>query len=184
MQLQYNAGPSAAYLNGNSPILGVGTVNALNPTYCHEEIPFKNTLVIRTNGTYPLPYGFSVSGNFSNTSGVMDLAVWNAPNSVIAPTLHRNLAACGTRVDCTATFTVPLIQPGTMYEPRRNQLDLRLNKTFWLTPKVLLTGNLGVYNVLNRNDVISIQTTYGGQWLEPTRVMDARLAQISARLDF
>ena len=53
-----------------------------------------------------------------------------------------------------------------------------------LRSKVLLTGNLGVYNVLNRNDVLTIQTTYGGQWLKPTRVMDARLFQVSARLDF
>ncbi len=114
----------------------------------------------------------------------MDLAVWNAPNNAIAPTLGRNLAACGSRTACTFTYTVPLIQPGTVYEPRRNQLDLRLNKTLKLTSKVLLTGNLGLYNVLNRNDVLAIQTTYGGQWLKPTRVMDARLFQVAARLDF
>jgi hypothetical protein len=49
---------------------------------------------------------------------------------------------------------------------------------------VLLTGNLGVCNVLNRNDVFAIQSTFGSQWLKPTRVMDARLLQVSARLDF
>jgi hypothetical protein len=48
----------------------------------------------------------------------------------------------------------------------------------------ILTGNLGIYNVLNRNDVITVQTTYGSQWLKPLRVMDARLLQVSARLDF
>jgi hypothetical protein len=53
MQLQYNAGYNAIYLNGNQPVLGVGTVSLLNPTYCHEEIPFKGNLLIRMNGTYP-----------------------------------------------------------------------------------------------------------------------------------
>jgi hypothetical protein len=184
MQLQYNAGYNAAYLNGNSPVLGVGTVSILNPTYCHEQIPFKGNLLIRMNGTYPLPYGLSVSANFSNAPGVMDLAVWNAPNSVIAPTLGRNLSNCGTKPVCTATFTVPLIEPGTLYEKRRNQLDLRFNKTLKLTAKVQLTGNLGVYNVLNKNDVLAIQTTYGSAWLKPVRVMDARLLQVAGRLDF
>jgi hypothetical protein len=159
-------------------------VSLLNPTYCHDEIPFKGNLLIRMNGTYPLPYGLSVSANFNNTPGVMDLAVWNAPNSVVAPTLGRNLSNCGTKPVCTATFTVPLIEPGTVYEKRRNQLDLRFNKTLKLTSKVQLTGNLGIYNVLNKNDVLTIQTTYGSAWLKPVRVMDPRLFQVAARLDF
>src|SRR5439155_25981576 len=82
-QLTYNT----TYLNSNSPILRVGTISAANPTYCHEVIQFTGTTLITLNGTYPLPYGFAVSANYSNTPGVMDLAVWNAPNSVIAPTL-------------------------------------------------------------------------------------------------
>jgi hypothetical protein len=184
MQLKYNAGYNAVYLNGNQPVLGVGTVSAANPTYCHVDVPFSGNLLLRANGTYPLPYGFAVSANFSNSPGVQDLAVWNAPNSVIAPTLHRNLSACGTKDVCTATFTVPLVEPGTAYEKRRTQLDLRFNKTVRLTGKVQLTGNLGIYNILNANNVLSVQTTYGQQWLKPTRVMDPRLFQVAARLDF
>jgi hypothetical protein len=175
---------STQYLNGNSPILGVGTVSASNPTYCHEVIPFKGNLVFRTNGTLPLPYGLAVSANYSNTPGVMNLAVWNVPQSAVVG-LSRAPSACLTNAspNCTVA-TVPLIEPGTQYEARRNQLDLRFNKTLRLSPKVLLTGNLGIYNILNRNDVISIQTTYGPQWLKPTRVMDGRLFQVSGRLDF
>src|SRR5206468_12006807 len=130
-----------------------------NPTYCHEVIPFKGNLVIRTNGTYPLPYGFAFSANYSNTPGVMQLAVWNVPQSAVTG-LGRAPSACTTNPspNCVVA-TVPLIEPGTQYEKRRNQLDLRFNKTVRLTQKVLFTGNFGIYNVLNRNDVISIQTT-------------------------
>src|SRR4029077_16774773 len=116
--------------------------------------------------------------------GVMDLAVWNAPNSQISPTLGRNLSACGTNPVCTATFAVPLIQPGAVYEARRNQLDLRFNKTLKLSARTLLTGNVGIYNVLNANNVLSDNQTFGSNWLKPTRVMDGRLLQIAARLDF
>jgi hypothetical protein len=184
MQLTYNAGYNATYINTNSPILGVGTISSANPTYCHEVLPFMGNLLIRMNGTYPLPAGFAVSANFSNSPGVMDLAVWNAPNSAIAPTLGRNLSACGTNPVCTATFAVPLIQPGTDYEARRSQLDLRLNKTLKVTGRLLLTGNVGVYNVLNANNVLSDNQTYGSNWLKPTRVMDGRLFQLAARVDF
>jgi hypothetical protein len=76
--------------------------------------------------------------------------------------LNRAPSACATNSspNCVVA-TVPLIQPGTMYETRRNQLDLRFNKTLQLTRKTLFTFNVGLYNVLNKNDVISIQTTYG-----------------------
>jgi hypothetical protein len=174
---------STQYLTANATIIG-GAPSTVSPSYCHQVVPFMGNLLIRANGTYPLPYGFAVSANYTNAAGVQDLAVWNVPNNNIAPSLGRNLAACGTRVVCTSTFAVPLIQPGTVFEPRRNQLDLRFNKTHRLSQKVQVTGNLGIYNILNRADVLAIQSTYGAQWLKPTRVMDARLLQVAARLDF
>jgi hypothetical protein len=114
----------------------------------------------------------------------MVMAVWNAPNAAVERSLGRSLAACGNQAACTATVAVPLIRPGTVYEKRRNQLDLRLDKTVALAPGVRFTGTFAVYNVLNSNAISSIQTTYGGQWLRPTAVLYARLAQISGRLDF
>src|SRR5207245_11428461 len=100
-----------------------------------------------------------------------------------APIVESCLSPGTENVEGRVRFT-QLIEPGTVYEARRNQLDLRFNKTVKLRSKVLFTGNVGVNNVLNRNDVKSIQTTYDGQWLKPTSVMDARLLQVSARLDF
>jgi hypothetical protein len=165
--------------------LGGSTATAVaSPTYCHVVTPFIGNLSVKLNGVYPLPYDFSVSANYQNSAGAQDLAIWNAPNSAIAPSLGRNLAACGTRPACTATFAVPLIQPGSQYEARRNQLDLRLGKSLQLARRVRFTGDLGIYNVLNNNTITAIQTTYGPQWLKPTTVMYGRLLQASARLDF
>jgi hypothetical protein len=174
---------STQYLTANATIIG-GAPTTAAPSYCHQEVPFKANTVFRANGTYPLPYGFSVSANYSNTPGLQQLAIWNVPNDLIAPSLGRNLAACGTRVVCNSTFAVPLIEPGTVYEPRRNQLDLRFNKTHRLTRKVQITGNLGIYNILNQANLLANQTTYGSQWRKPTRVMDGRLLQVAGRLDF
>lgn len=168
----------------NSSLLGVGTVNAANPTYCRSEVPFAGNLQIKLNGTYPIGRGFSMSGNYQNMSGAMILSVWNAPNSAVVPSLGRNLAACGAQTNCRATVAIPLIEPGTMYEKRRNQLDLRLDKSLQFAGGVRLTGTIAVYNLLNSNAISTIQTTYGAQWLKPTTVLYARLGQVSARLDF
>ena len=53
-----------------------------------------------------------------------------ATNREVAPSLGRNLAACGaaTIATCTATVTVPLVEPQTLFEKRYSQLDLRLTK--------------------------------------------------------
>src|SRR6185436_6500571 len=115
---------------------------------------------------------FTVSANYQNGSGAQRTAIWNAPNSVIEPSLHRQLAACGARTGtaCTSTVAIPLIRPGTEYEARRNQLDLRFGKSQRLGSRVRFTGDVGVYNVLNNSSVSAIQTAFGTKLFQPTTV--------------
>jgi len=84
-----------------------------------------------------------------------------------------------------------LIQPGTQFEPRRTQVDLRFSKTIKLPAKLRGQINFDVYNVTNNNAVTTLNTAYsststtaGGTWLKPTKVLDARLLEIGARIDF
>ena len=48
----------------------------------------------------------------------------------------------------------------------------------------VITGDVGVYNVLNNSSVSAIQTAFGTKLFQPTTVLYARLLQLSARLDF
>jgi hypothetical protein len=155
-------------------------------SYCRNVTPFTGNLSVRLNGSIPLPYQFTLSANYQNGSGAQRTAIWNAPNSEIERSLGRQLAACGARTgtNCTSTVAIPLIRPGTEYEARRNQLDLRFGKSQRLGPKVRFTGDLGVYNVLNNSSVSALQTAYGTKLFQPTTVLYARLLQLSARLDF
>ena len=114
---------------------GVGPHNV--PVKCSFTLPFSGQTQVKAFGSYPLPWDFVVSGTVQNVSGPMIIATWNAPNSAIAPSLGRNLAACGTAAVCTATAQVPLIDPGTRYEPRRTQIDLRLTKRFKLAQRAI-----------------------------------------------
>jgi hypothetical protein len=172
--------PEQAQYNITSAGAG-GTATATNVLPCHVKTPWAANTVVKANGSYPLPYGFSANGTFQNTAGGIILANWAAPNSAIAPSLGRNLAN-----GANATASVPLIQPGTQYENRRNQLDLRFSKTLNLPgfSHMRFQGNFDIYNVFNANSVLASNTTYGPNWLKPTTVLSGRLLQVGGRLDF
>ena len=68
------------------------------------------------------------------------------------------------------TVTVDLIAPGTQYGPRTNELDMNLKKNFRFG-RMRLSPGLDVFNILNRSDVIAINTRYGPSWLQPTNIL-------------
>ncbi len=151
---------------------------------CHVVQPFAGQTQLKLNGSYPLPAGFVVSGVYQNVSGPQITAAYAASNAEIAPTLGRNLAACGTRTPCTATATVPLIEPGTLREPRVTRLDLRITKIIDLSSRMRLQGNLDIYNALNSSSILTIGTAYGSRWRQPTAIVDPRIFQLSAQITF
>jgi hypothetical protein len=156
---------------------------------CRLVTPFKGQTDIKVHGVYPLPAGFVVSGIFQNLSGVPYEANYNVRNAEIAPSLGRNLAACGTRAGCTATVNLPLIAPRTQFEPRRSVLDLRVSRVFSVGPKTRLRANLDIYNVLNDGSVLQINNNYGPSWRQPQGtlaggLMVSRLIQFGGQLTF
>ena len=161
---------------------------------CREVIPYKAQTQIKIFGSYPLPAGLVVSGTLQNMPGVPLEANYSVPNSEIAPSLGRNLAACGTSAVCTSTAVVPLYPTWTRFEPRRTQLDLRLSKVLRLGATTQLYANLDLYNVLNDSSVLGANPTYGSRWLQPAAnapggtqaasVMPGRLVHLGGRLTF
>ena len=151
---------------------------------CKVVTPFKGQTQIKFNGSYPLPYDFIISGILQNISGPVITAAYAATNAEIAPSLGRSLAACGTRTPCTSTATVPLIEPGTQFEDRTTRLDLRVTKMLSVSPRLRLQLNLDLYNALNSSDILSITTTFGPRWRQPTQILDPRIVQFSGQLLF
>jgi hypothetical protein len=41
-----------------------------------------------------------------------------------------------------------------------------------------------VYNAMNASPVISVNTTYGPNWLKPTQILVGRFVKLGAQLDF
>jgi hypothetical protein len=161
----------------------------LNP-YCHVEtgyLPHHKWF-----GSYVLPKvdvqvgltftskpGLQVSFAGTPTAGGHLSANYTVANAVVAPSLGRNLAGNA------ANVTVNLIEPGTMYGDRINELDLRV-------AKILRFGrwraniSADVYNLLNSAPILSYNEAFipNGAWLLPTSVMTARFAKLNVQFDF
>jgi hypothetical protein len=81
---------------------------------------------------------------------------------------------------------VNLIEPGTLYGDRVNQVDLRV-------AKILRFGrtrtNVGfdVYNITNANPVLTYNESFNpstSTWLTPQSVLQSRFAKFSVQFDF
>lgn len=125
--------------------------------------------------TYPLPlWGLSASATWQNRAGPPILA--NLPVTGSTNTLGR--------APTLAALTAPLIEPGTQYADRLNQIDVRLAKTFRLGKKGRLQGTLSVFNLLNANSALTLVNTYGPTWLTPSLILQGRLVKFGAQYDF
>jgi len=172
--------PGAA-LTPSVPAFTDTTINGRR--ICRAVTPWSANLQVKANGSYPLPYDIVVSGAIQNVAGPLVTASYATPNAMIAPSLGRNLAACGSRIPCTSTVNIPLIAPQTMFEDRRTQIDLRLTK-FVRIPRGRVQLNFDVYNALNASNVLTINTNYGPSWLQPTSFLPGRLFELSGQLSF
>jgi hypothetical protein len=174
---------STAFGNG---LLGIGTsvstLNATNP-YCHVSTGW----VTRWTGlgSYTIPkVDVQLAGTFRSDQGAPLAALYAVTSAQAALTLGRPLSNNAPNV------TVNLIQPGSLYGDRVNEVDLRL-------AKILKFGrtrtNVGVdfYNLLNSAAVLSYNQNFNtttisgpGAWLQPTSTIQPRFLKLSATIDF
>jgi hypothetical protein len=161
----------------------IGAQSPTNP-YCNTNTGFITRFTAL--GSYTIPkVGVQVAGTMRSDQGDSLAANWAAPNSVIAPSLGRNLS------NNAPTATVNLIEPGTLYGDRVNELDLRVAKILRFGRTRTNVG-LDVYNLFNRAPVLTYNQAFvlpsstnpSGSWLTPTSVLTPRFIKISAQFDF
>ena len=165
--------------NVDSPQETALTIDGVNS--CKVVTPWAAQSRVRVNGSVPLPYGFGFSGVYQDLPGPNVTATYSATLPEITPSLGRVLAG-GAR-----NANVSLIIPQSLREARVRRLDLRLTKSFQITPKVRLQANLDAYNA-EFQCVQSLNTTYtapgGRTWMRPNTILDPRILQISMNLNF
>jgi hypothetical protein len=144
--------------------------------FCRIVTSWAHLADFRLRGSVPIKGGFSASAIYRNTPGAEQgatLTVTSANVRFVDPS----------RTALTTAKAVDLYAPNSVYGPRFQQLDVAVNKTFNLGWS-RLRASLDVYNVLNSNSVQGVVTSYGSRWLRPTSFLSARLARITASLEF
>jgi hypothetical protein len=157
-----------------------GLLTSLTNPYCRVVEPYRTSAT--GLATYMVPkVGVQVSATWQSNPGPDIAANYVASNAVIAAgpqPLGRNLSG-------GANVTVNLIPPGTLYGPRRNNLDLRLSKVLKFGRR-RATISIDGYNLTNADTVLAFNNSFvpGGAWLTPTRIASARYMKIGAQFDF
>ena len=159
-----------------------GGISPLTPwalSQCHVVTNFLTNAKWVT--TYTIPrIDVLVAGTVQSSAGAELQANWVATNAATFPSLGRPLSGGA------ANTTVSLLQPGTEYGDRINQLDFRVSKLFQFAGRRTAL-NFDLFNALNANPVTILNMNYSGTgetWLQPQGILPARLFKISAQLDF
>jgi hypothetical protein len=148
-----------------------------NP-YCHNNSGFVTR--VTGLGAYTIPKVLVlVSGTIRSDQGGPLAANYVVPTAVVAQSLGRPLSGNVPNV------TINLLEPGTQYGDRINEVDLRLAKVLRFGRTRTNVG-IDIYNVLNSAAVLTQNQAFtpGGRWLVPTSVLAARFAKFSASIDF
>ena len=132
-------------------------------------------------GSYQVPkVDVEISATFQSKPGQQLAANYNMPAAQVAQFLGR--APSGG----VANVTMNLVEPGTLYGDRVNQLDLRFTKLLKYG-RTRTKISLDMYNSLNSAPVLTYNQTYSPittTWLTPTSVLAARVMKIGASIDF
>jgi hypothetical protein len=146
-------------------------------SYCH----FESGYLPQYKGlaSYTLPwYGVRVAGTFQSIPGPQVAAnnIYSNVNRTTATTLARPF-----------TFgqgnNLNLIEPGTAYGDRLNQVDLRFTKIVSVG-RGRVDLNVDVYNAFNSDAVLVQLNNFGPVWRLPLSIIQPRFVKFSARWDF
>ena len=128
---------------------------------------------VKLIGSYTFPYDIQVSATLQNQPGPERAARLIFTES----SLGRPMVLHSGGVELN------LIEPGTVFGERFNQLDMRFTKILNFGG-TRFRAMLDLYNVMNANAVMAEDSAYGPSWLSPVVIMPGRLAKFAFQLDF
>jgi hypothetical protein len=169
---------------GNNALVEMLTVAGVSSSLasCHMQ---QNWLPqVKFLGSYTIPkIDVQVGASFQSIPGIEYNAQYAAPNSDLArPVSQGGLGRLPSGGTPTGTTTLQLIQPGTLYGSRFNQIDARFGKVVRMG-RTRGVVSLDLFNVLN-SDTISGASAVYATWLAPTAVVSPRLMKVSITYDF
>ncbi len=132
---------------------------------------------IKLLASYALPWNLRASVNFQSLPGPVWAAAYPATTQEITPSLGRPLAGN------TKSVTIQLLPPFSQLGPRINQTDVRVSKSFKVG-RTKLQAMFDIYNLMNSSAALQNNINWGPNWLQPTQILNARLAKVGGQLEF
>jgi hypothetical protein len=164
-------GPAVSDLyNTNSGTLGVSSVSN-GGRFCDQRqfsVPFVQQF--KTAGNFPIWFGIEIGLVWQSNPGRERPVTWTVP---------ANLFPGGR----TNTETIFLNAPGSLYEPRWNELDINLRKNFRFGRHVL-TGELDLYNAFNTSAILATLDSVGASLGSVTQTLNGRMPRIALQYKF
>src|SRR5581483_10882814 len=125
-------------------------------------IPYLHTF--KLNANVPLWYGVEISASLQSYPGAIKAATggvsWTIargstryPTDCAVPGCTPGAIVLPSRFAGDPSVIVQLASPGTRYEPRWNQTDFGVRRTFRLPHGVVLQGQVDIFNLFNSNAV-------------------------------
>ena len=158
-----------ALLNINGPLVG---------PFCHQEERWQHQF--KMFGTYMVPrVAVQFAAAFQSIPGPMLTATLPVPSATVQTIggLGRPLAGNAANVN------VNVIQPGSLYGDRLNQIDLRLGKVISLGGGRRATASVDLFNALNSNAVLLEAATYAA-FRTPVQITPGRLVKFTLVANF
>lgn len=146
-------------------------------------IPYQT--IFKLSGSYPLPYGFQVSGTFQSSPGnpINAQAAGEVTNPEVGLAVNYNVTPAVVPGLTQPLVLVRLNEPGSQYLDRYNQLDVRVTKGLTFG-RYRLDVNVDVFNLLNIDSVRRQIEVFGPALGRPLEIPQGRLFRFGAHLRF
>ena len=133
-------------------------------------VPFRHEFKVA--GNYPVPVGGIDFGFVVASYPGSDRVITYSPPQALFPGNAR-----------TNAETIVLTKPGTLFQPRWNQLDVNFKKNIREGKKVL-TFEVEFFNVLNNNAVFTTNNAIGTSLGQVTSILMGRLPRLAFQMKF
>jgi hypothetical protein len=154
--------------------------------FCEQNNGFRTSL--QGLAAYTLPkVDVQISGTWQNLPGALVQA--NANFTALPPGIIPG--AISGAYPFIPFKAVQIVEPGSLFVERLNQIDLRLSKILRYA-RTRTAINFDFFNVTNSNSITGANFAYSSTipgpgrpgWLSPTTILTPRLFKISAQVDF
>ena len=139
--------------------------------YCDQRtlgIPYRHEFKLA--GNYALPLGFEVGAVLQSYPGYEKSILYQVP---------ANLFPGGR----TNTETIALNKPGTLFQPRMNQVDANVKKNFQIGRR-RMSGQIDVFNIFNGNAVLTSNENFGSSYDQVNTFLQGRIIRVAFQLRY